>query len=100
MTFLATSIIQLYVKSLTGVETVINCLNDISVYDLKKLINEDEPYMLRLIHNSKELDDEQFLNQIDIQNGSVIGCLNKLNRLVLHSSNRLHTLHIGLGDYN
>ena len=37
--------------------------------------------MLRLIHNPiKELEDEQFLNQIDIQNGSVIGCLNKLNR--------------------
>ncbi len=74
--------IQLYVKSLTGGETVINCLNNITVYDLKKLINEDEPYMLRLIHNSKELDDEQFLNQIDIKNGSIIGCLNKLNREV------------------
>ena len=74
--------IQLYIKSLTGGETVINCLNDITVYDLKKLINEDEPYMLRLIHNSKELDDEQFLNRIDIQNGSIIGCLNKLNREV------------------
>ena len=50
-----------YVKTLTGGETVINCLNNITVYDLKKLINEDEPYMLRLIHNSKELDDEQFV---------------------------------------
>ena len=74
--------IQLHVKSLTGGETVINCLNYITVYDLKKLINEDEPYMLRLIHNSKELDDEQFLNQIDIKNGSIIGSLNKLNREV------------------
>ena len=36
--------IQLHVKSLTGGETVINCLNNITVYDLKKLINEDEPY--------------------------------------------------------
>ena len=74
--------IQLHVKSLTGGETVINSLNNITVYDLKKLINKEEPYMLRLIHNSKELDDEQFLNRIDIQNGSVIGCLNKLNREV------------------
>ena len=73
--------IQLHVKSLTGGETVINCLNNITVYDLKKLINEDE-HMLRLLHNNKELNDEQFLNKIDIQNGSIIGCLNKLNREV------------------
>ena len=29
--------IQLYVKSLTGGETVINCLNDITVYDLTEI---------------------------------------------------------------
>ena len=74
--------IQLHVKSLTGKETVINCLNDITVYDLKKLINNEEPYMLRLLHKNKELEDEQFLNQIDIKNGSVIFCLIKLNKEV------------------
>ena len=58
--------IQLHVKSLTCKETVINCLNDITVYDLKKLINNEEAYMLRLLHKNKELEDEQFLNQIDI----------------------------------
>jgi hypothetical protein len=73
--------IQLHVKSLTGKEMVINCLNDITVYDLKKLINE-EPYMLRLLHKNKELEDRSFLNQMDIKNGSVIGCLIKLNKEV------------------
>ena len=74
--------IQLHVKSLTGKETVINCLNDITVYDLKKLINDEEPYMLRLLHKNKKLEDQSFLNQIDIKNGSVIGCLIKLNKEV------------------
>ncbi len=74
--------IQLHVKSLTGKETVINCLNNITVYDLKKLINNEEAYMLRLLHKNKELEDEQFLNQIDIKNGSVIFCLIKLNKEV------------------
>ena len=74
--------IQLHVKSLTGKETVINFLNDITVYDLKKLINNEEPYMLRLLHKNKELEDEQFLNQINIKNGSVIFCLIKLNKEV------------------
>ena len=53
--------IQLHVKSLTGKETVINCLNDITVYDLKKLINNEEPYMLRLLHKNKENKDEKSL---------------------------------------
>ena len=34
--------VQLHVKGITGDTTLINCSNDITVYDLKKLIFNDE----------------------------------------------------------
>ena len=61
---------------------VFNCFNDITVYDLKKLIFNDEPYMLRLLWEKEELNDEQFLNQTNIKNGGTIYYLIKLNREV------------------
>ena len=72
--------LQLHVKGITGDTTVINCSDDITVYDLKKLISNDEPYMLRLSCDNAELNDEQFLNQTNIINGGTIYYLIKLNR--------------------
>ena len=75
---------KLYVKGITGDTKIIQPPNDcpITVYDLKKLINSDEPFMIRLLHNGEELEDEQFLNQTTIQNGDTIHYLMKLNREV------------------
>ena len=74
--------LQLRVKGITGDTTLIKCSNDIIVYDLKKLISDDEPYMLRLLCDNEELNDEQFLNQTNIKNGGTIYYLIKLNREV------------------
>jgi len=72
--------LQLHVKGISGDTTVINCSDDITVYDLKKLISNDEPYMLRLLCDNTELNDEQFLNQTNIINGGTIYYLIKLSR--------------------
>ncbi len=55
---------EVYVKEITGNTKIIQISNNnmITVYDLKKLINGDEPYMIRLLRNGEELDDEQFLS--------------------------------------
>ena len=74
--------LELHVKGITGDTTLIKCSNDIIVYDLKKLISDDEPYMLRLLCDNEELNDEQFLNQTNIKNGGTIYYLIKLNREV------------------
>ena len=74
--------LELHVKGMTGDTTLIKCSNDITVYDLKKLISNDEPYMLRLLCGNTELNDEQFLNQTNIQNNGTIYYLIKLNREV------------------
>ena len=74
--------LELHVKGITGDTTLIKCSNDIIVYDLKKLISNDEPYMLRLLCDNTELNDEQFLNQTNIENGGTIYYLIKLNREV------------------
>jgi len=70
---------QVYVKGITGDTKTIQLSNNnqITVYDLKKLINSDEPYMLRLLHNGEELEDEQFL-----PNGDTFYYLTKLNKEV------------------
>ena len=74
--------LELHVKGITGDTTLIKCSDDIIVYDLKKLISNDEPYMLILLCDSTELNDEQFLNQTNIENGGTIYYLIKLNREV------------------
>ena len=72
---------EVYVKGITGDTKIIQLSNHnpITVYDLKKLIDSDEPYMIRLLHNGVELEDEQFLNQIDTD---TFYYLMKLNREV------------------
>ena len=74
--------LELHVKGIAGDTTLIKYSNDITVYDLKKLISNDEPYMLRLLCDNTELNDEQFLNQTNIKNGGTIYYLTKLNREV------------------
>ena len=75
---------ELYVKDINGGTQIISIPNNepLKVYDLKKMINKDEPYMLRLLHNNQELDDDNFLNETHIQNGDNIYYLMKLNREV------------------
>ena len=75
---------QFYVKGITGDTQVISIPNNdpLTIYDLKKMINEDEPYMLRLLHKNQELEDEQFLNETQLQNGDTIYFMMKLNREV------------------
>ena len=70
---------EVYVKGITGDTKIIKLTNynSVTVYDVKKSINSDEPYMIRLLRNSEELDDEQFL-----QNGDTLYYLMKLNREV------------------
>ena len=75
---------QFYVKGITGDTQVISIPNNnpLTIYDLKKMINEDEPYMLRLLHKNQELEDERFLNETQLQNGDTIYFMMKLNREV------------------
>ena len=75
---------QFYVKCITGDTQVISIPNNdpLTIYDLKKMINEDEPYMLRLLHKNQELEDEQFLNETQLQNCDTIYFMMKLNREV------------------
>ena len=55
---------EVYVKGITGDTKIIQLSNDnpITVYDFKKLIDEDEHYMIILLHNGVELNNEQFLS--------------------------------------
>ena len=75
---------QFYVNGITGDTQVISIPNNdpLTIYDLKKMINEDEPYMLRLLHKNQELEDERFLNETQLQNGDTIYFMMKLNREV------------------
>ena len=72
---------EVYVKGITGNTKIIQILNHdpMTVYDLKKIIDCDEPYMIRLLHGGEELGDEQFLNQIE---GNTFYYLMKLNKEV------------------
>ena len=72
---------EVYVKGITGDTKTIQLSNHntITVYDLKKIIDCDEPYMIRLLHSGEELGDEQFLNQIE---GNTFYYLMKLNKEV------------------
>ena len=83
---------EVYVKGITGdTKTIqISNHNPITVYDLKKLINGDEPYMLRLLHNGEELDDEQFLNQVESDTFYYLMKLNKEVELLLEIKRKMN----------
>ena len=78
--------LQLYIKGITGKTITISCLNDITVRDLKVLISKKieniEPYFIRLVYGNQELNDEQFLNELEIKNEGTIYYLIKLNKEV------------------
>jgi len=83
---------EVYVKGITGYTKIIQLSNHnlITVYDLKKLINSDEHYMIRLLHNGVELDDEQFLNQIDTDTFYYLMKLNKEVELLLEIKRKMN----------
>jgi len=76
--------LQLHMKNITSDNFTINCKNDITVGDLKQLIYDQNkdllPCLFRLIYKSRELsNNEQFLNDIDLQNDDVLYFVMKLN---------------------
>jgi len=77
--------LQLHVKNMTNdISLTIYCSYDITVNNLKQLIydqNKDlPPYLFRLIYKSRELsNNEQFLNNIGLQNDDVLYFVMKLN---------------------
>ena len=83
---------EVYVKGITGNTKTIQLSNHnlITVYDLKKLIDCDEPYMIRLLYNGEELDDEQFLNQIDTDTFYYLMKLNKEVELLLEIKRKMN----------
>ena len=77
--------LQLYVKGITGNTITISCLNDIKIRDLKDLISNEigkSVYMIRLLFKNRELEDEDFLNEIGIENESTFYYMIKLNEEV------------------
>ena len=77
--------LQLHVKNMTNnISLVIHCSNNITVSDLKQLIYDQNEYLLpclfRLIYKSRELsNNEQFLNDVGLQNDDVLYFVIKLN---------------------
>jgi len=77
--------LQLHVKSMTNnISLTIHCPNDITVCDLKHLIYDQNkdllPCLFRLVYKSRELsNNEQFLNDIGLQNDDVLYFVMKLN---------------------
>ena len=77
--------LKLYVKIMTNnISLVIHCSNNITVNDLKQLIcdqNKDLlPCLFRLVYKSRELsNNEQFLNDVGLQNDDVLYFVIKLN---------------------
>ena len=74
--------LQLYVKGITGNTITISCLNDIKIRDLKDLISNEigkGVYMIRLLFKNRELEDEDFLNEIGIENETTLYYMIKLN---------------------
>ena len=77
--------LQLYVKGITGNTITISCLNDIKIRDLKDLISNKigkGVYMIRLLFKNRELEDEDFLNEIGIENETTLYYMIKLNEEV------------------
>ena len=77
--------LQLYVKGITGNTITISCLNDIKIRDLKDLISNEigkGVYMIRLLFKNRELEDEDFLNEIGIENETTFYYMIKLNEEV------------------
>ena len=77
--------LQLYVKGITGNTITISCLNDIKIRDLKDLISNEigkSVYMIRLLFKNRELEDEDFLNEIGIENETTFYYMIKLNEEV------------------
>ena len=77
--------LQLYVKGITGNTITISCLNDIKIRDLKDLISNEigkSVYMIRLLFKNRELEDEDFLNEIGIENETTLYYMIKLNEEV------------------
>src|SRR6056300_952118 len=77
--------LQLYVKGITGTTITISCLNDIKIPDLKNLISNEigkNSYMIRLLFKNIELEDEIFLNEIEIENETTLYYMIKLNKEV------------------
>ena len=83
---------EVYVKGITGDTKIIQLSNHnpITIYDLKKLINSDEPYIIRLLHNGVELEDEQFLNQINTDTFYYLMKLNKEVELLLEIKRKMN----------
>jgi len=77
--------LQVHVKNMTNdISLVIHCSNNITVNDLKHLIcdqNKDLlPCLFRLVYKSRELsNNEQFLNDVGLQNDDVLYFVIKLN---------------------
>jgi len=77
--------LQLYVKGITGTTITISCLNDIKIRDLKNLFSNEigkDSYMIRLLFKNIELEDENFLNEIGIENETTLYYMIKLNEEV------------------
>ena len=77
--------LQLYVKGITGNTITISCLNDIKIRDLKNLISNEigkGVYMIRLLFKNRELEDEDFLNELGIENETTLYYMIKLNEEV------------------
>ena len=83
---------EVYVKGITGDTKTIQLSNNnmITVYDLKKLINSDEPYMVRLLYNGTEVGDEQFLNQINTDTFYYLMKLNKEVEILLEIKRKMN----------
>src|SRR6056300_1477014 len=85
MYIISMSKLQLYVKGITGTTITISCLNDIKIPDLKNLISNEigkNSYMIRLLFKNIELEDEIFLNEIEIENETTLYYMIKLNEEV------------------
>ena len=77
--------IQLYVRGITGKTIIINCLDNINIRDLKQLISKEigkDFYMINLIFQNRFLDDENFLNEVEIKNETILYYTIKLNEEV------------------
>ena len=77
-------VLTLQVSNITGNSFTIKCDDQLCIGDLKQIISNRlgdlEPYLFRLLHNKVELsNNEQFINQIPIQDGDKLFYLNKLN---------------------
>ena len=73
------SSIQLHIKTITGETSIINCSPQITFYTLKRMIDKEQPYMIRLIDSDgNEFADESLISFHE--NIETIHCLRKLSR--------------------